>query len=48
MEKDVRLPDGTFSILHEEMEHLRKSLTIRLAVIQFFAYGLLYAALKLT
>ena len=35
-------------MIHEEMARLRRSLTIRLAVITFLAYGALYAALKLT
>ena len=35
-------------MIQEEMKRLRRSLTIRLAVITFLAYGALYAALKLT
>ena len=35
-------------MIHKEMGRLRNSLTIRLAVITFLAYGALYAALKLT
>ena len=35
-------------MIQEEMRRLRRSLTIRLTLISFFAYGAVYAALKLT